>query len=307
MGELNCDLSPLVYSELYRLLGTTREFEDSLSVRLGEIGYGFEWVEEASEAYQAKWEYDMQYIDADSIDTAVVEQPGHALLATWILAGLRNTGQCYGLSSNLTSNVLESATTDIGGLRAPLPPSLSPTVVGWTLGKLIGREDLPAVPALLPDNDNVRTAFLGFVEHILLLLELPEPWPEMMCMAVYWRGYGLAEGMLPGPGGGGRALDQLLNEARLSMEHAQYSQLHRHFEHFNRRRQAVSHIADDPSRPAFVEVVETIKDWVDLRMPVQGITQFVCQEVSKRLADPPIPVPLRHDPWSYLLPQIQTW
>lgn len=52
--------------------------------------------------------------------------------------------------------------------------------------------------------------------------------------------------------------------------------------------------------------INTIKDWVDLRMTVQGMTQFVCQEVSKRLADPPISPSLRRDPWSYLLPEIRT-
>jgi uncharacterized protein YqiB (DUF1249 family) len=304
--ELSCELSPLVYAELYRLLATTPEFEDSLSFRLDEIAYRFEWLEEAGDAYRAKWEYDLQYVDADSISDLVLQQPDHALLASWILAGLRNTGHCYDLSSNLTSRVMETATKDVTGLRTPLPPSLSPTVIGWTLGKLIGREDLPAAPAQLPEDDNVRAAFLGFVEHVLLLQAMPDPWPEMMCMAAYWRGYGLAEGMLPDLGSGGPALAQLLREAQLSMERSQYSQLHRHFEHFNRRRQAVSHIADDASRPSYLEVIETIKHWGDLRMTVQGVTQFVYQEVAKRLADPPIPAPLRRDPWSHLLPEIQT-
>jgi hypothetical protein len=306
VGELSCGLSPLVYAELYRLLATTPALEDSLSFRLEEIDYRFEWLEEAGDTYRAKWEYDLRYADADSIGDVVLQQPDHALLATWILAGVRNTGPCYDFSSNLASRVLESATNDVTGLSFPLPPSLSPTVIGWTLGKLIGREGLPAVPAQLPDDDNVRAAFVGFVEHVLLLQTMPEPWPEMMCMAAYWRGYGLAEGMLPGLGSGGPALDQLLREAQLSMERPQYSQLHRHFQHFNRCRQAVSHIADDPSRPSYLEVVETIKDWGDLRMTVQGMTQFVCQEVSKRLADPPIPTSLRRDPWSYLLPEIRT-
>jgi hypothetical protein len=57
----------------------------------------------------------------------------------------------------------------------------------------------------------------------------------------------------------------------------------------------------------YLEVIETIKDWGDLRMTVQGMSQFVFQEVSKRLSDPPIPGSIRRDPWAHLLPEIQTW
>ncbi|WP_441958710.1 hypothetical protein [Mycolicibacterium houstonense] len=307
MEELNCQLSPLVYAELYRLLGTTAEFEDSLALRLDEIGYRLDWLSEATDAYRGKWEYDLQYIDVTTIGDYVLQKPGHALLATWILAGLRNTGHCYDVSSNLAAKVLESATKDIADLRTPLPASLSPTVIGWTLGKLIGREGLPAALAQLPEDGNVRAAFLGLVEHVLHLQTMQEPWPEMMCMAAYWRGYGLAEGMLPGHGSGGPALRQLLAEAQLSMQQSQYSLLHRHFEHFNQRRQAVSHIADDESRPSYLDVIETIKDWSDLRMTVLGLTQFVGQEVSKQLAESPVPRALRGDPWSYLLRDIEVW
>jgi hypothetical protein len=165
---------------------------------------------------------------------------------------------------------------------------------------------MPAIPAHMPVDDNVRAAFLGFVEHVLLLQEMADPWPEMMCMATYWRGYGLAEGLLPELGSGGPALERLLIEARFSMEPGEYGRLHRHLQGFNKRRQAVSHIADDESRPRYVEVIDTIKDWGDLRMTVQGLTQYVFQEVSKRLADEPIPSSLRRDPWAHLLPEIRT-
>lgn len=305
MDELTCQFSPLVYAELYRLLAATPALEDSLTYRLQELNYPFEWLNDAADAYRAKWEYDLSFADADCISDFVVEQPDHALLATWLLAGLRYTGPCYELSYDLATVVLEKATGAVRDLGTPLPPSLSPVVIGWTLGQLIGSYDLPAAPAQPPDDDNVRAAFLGLVEHVLLLQKMAEPWPEMMCMATYWRGYGLAEGMLPELNSGGPALDQLLKEARLSMDSGEYGHLHRHFQHFNRRRQAVSHIADDHSRPRYVEVIETIKDWSDLRMTVQGLTQYVFQEVSKSLADSRIPSSLRRDPWAHLLPEIR--
>ena len=306
MAELNCNLSPLVYAELYRRLATTPALEESLTFRLQEINYEMTWLEEVADAYQTKWAHDLQYANAGSIDDFAVRQPDHALLATWILAGLRNTGPCYDLSSGVAADVLAKATAAVAGLRSPLPASLSPVIYGWTLGRLIGADDLPAVPAELPADDNVRTAFGGLVEHVQLLQGLPEPWPEMMCMAAYWRGYGIAEGMRPEEGNGGYALRRLRDEAQPSMEQREYVLLHRHFEKFNQRRQAVSHIADDPARPRFVDVVETIRDWMDLRATVHGLTQFVFQEASRGFADAPPPRALRSDPWPRLMAELRT-
>ena len=305
MEELNCKLSPLVYAELYRRLATTSSFEDSLTFRLQEINYDIEWLSDAADAYEAKWEHDLQYADADNIESFALEQPDHARLATWILAGLRNTGPCYDLSSGLSADVLEKATDALVGLTSPLPASLSPVIYGWTLGRLIGADDLPAAPAELPSDDNVRTAFVGLVEHVRLLQRLPEPWPEMMCMAAYWRGYGIAEGMRPEEGNGGYALRRLRDEAQPSMEQGEFARLHRHFDVFNQRRQAVSHIADDPARPRYVDVVETIRDWHDLRATVHGLTQFVFQEVGRGFADDPVPKALRSDPWTRLMAELR--
>lgn len=306
MAELNCNLSPLVYAELYRRLASTSAFEESLTFRLQDIHYDMAWLEEAADAYQAKWEHDLQYVDAGSVDDFAVQQSDHALLATWILAGLRSTGPCYDLSSGVAASVLEKVTAAITGLSSPLPPSLSPVIYGWTLGRLIGADDLPAAPAVLPEDDNVRTAFVGLVEHVLLLQGLPEPWPEMMCMAAYWRGYGIAEGMRPEDTNGGYALRRLRDEAQPSMERGQYTVLHRHFDTFNQYRQAVSHIADDPGRPRFVDVVETIRDWPDLRTTVHALTQFVFQEVARSFADDLPPRALRSDPWARLMAELQT-
>lgn len=306
MAELSCNLSPLVFAELYRRLASTSALEESLTFRLQDIHYDMAWLEEAADAYQAKWEYDLQYVDAGNVDDFAVQQPDHALLATWILAGLRNTGPCYDLSSGVAASVLEKATAVIPGLSAPLPASLSPIIYGWTLGRLIGQDDLPAVPAVLPEDDNVQAAFVGLVEHVLLLQGLPEPWPEMMCMAAYWRGYGLAEGMRPEEGNGGSALNRLRDEAQPSMEQPEFARLHRHFQPFVSRRHSVSHVATDSSRPSFTEVVETIRDWPDLRATIHGLTQFVFQEVARTLPDDPPPKALRSDPWARLMTELQT-
>lgn len=90
------------------------------------------------------------------------------------------------------------------------------------------------------------------------------------------------------------------------MEQGQYTVLHLHSERFNQYRQAVSHIADDAGRPRVVGVVETIRDWPDLRATVHGLTRFVFQEVSRTLPDDPPPKALRSDPWARLMTELQT-
>ena len=127
----------------------------------------------------------------------------------------------------------------------------------------------------------------------------------MMSTATYWRGYGIAEGLLPELGNGGLALTQLRNEANRSMAPFMFATLERYFEPFNRRRQSVSHVARDDSRPPFIEVAQTIRDWSDLRMAVVGLTQFVYQEVSKELHET-APRSIRPGVWHNLVHEIRT-
>lgn len=305
MVELRCEFAAIVYAELYRLLHSTRQIADSLAFRLDEIRYGADWLEEAIEAYEGKWAADLQYMTHDSVGDFALTQPDHAVLATWILAGLRNTGQCYDLSYELGQRVMERVQRELPGASVPLPSALSPVIYGWTLGCVIGSDDLPAMPAELPSEENVRHAFLGFMEHVLLLQSMTPPWPEMVSTATYWRGYGIAEGLLPEHGNGGLALAQLKNEASRSMAPPMYASLERYFKPFNQRRQSVSHVAHDDSRPPFIEVAETIREWPDLRMAVVGLTQFVFQEISKNLQDNP-PHSIRPGVWDNLIHEIRT-
>lgn len=104
----------------------------------------------------------------------------------------------------------------MAGLNAPLPPELSPVIVGWTLGQIIGLPpyEWPVAPATLPDDVNLRSAFLGLVHHALVLEGMAQPWPEMMQTSMYWRGYGIAEALKPDASEGSPAILQLLQEAR---------------------------------------------------------------------------------------------
>jgi hypothetical protein len=305
VAELRCEFAAIVYAELYRLLGSTKSLADSLAFRLDEIRYGADWLDEAIEAYESKWVLDLQYLTPDSVGDFALSQPDHAVLATWILAGLRNTGQCHDLSNDLGQRIMERVRRDLPDIAVPLPSALSPVIFGWTLGCVVGSDELPAMPAVLPPEENVQHAFLGFMEHVLLLQSMAAPWPEMVSTATYWRGYGIAEGLLPEHGNGGLALAQLKNEASRSMAPAMYATLERYFKPFNQRRQSVSHVARDDSRPPFVEVAETIRDWPDLRMAVVGLTQFVFQEVSKELQETP-PRSIRPGVWDNLTHEIRT-
>lgn len=309
MDELRCELSPLVYTELYRLLAADEARRDVLEERLAEIGYDHVWLGTAADAYNEYWEAWLKLAGADSVSSLAPPSDEHALLATWILAGLRTTGDDRELGSALATNVLRRAIAEVPGLTAPLPPVLSPVIVGWTLASIIGSPpyDWPIAPAALPDDVNLRLAFIGLTHHVLVLEGMAEPWPEMMQTSTYWRGYGIAEALKPATGEGSPAIQELLKESRPLLPQYLSTQLNRHFSGFGQRRNALSHVTDDSRRERFVDVVAITRGWEDLRMTVLGLTQFVCQEVSRSLYDAEeLLASLRNDPWVYLEREIST-
>ncbi|WP_143065895.1 hypothetical protein [Streptomyces sp. CC53] len=52
----------------------------------------------------------------------------------------------------------------------------------------------------------------------------------------------------------------------------------RHFSQFAERRNTLSHVADMPDRPRFVDVKEPAHDWNQVRPTTMGITQFLCSQ-----------------------------
>ncbi|MGW1803276.1 hypothetical protein ACWCQN_47725 [Streptomyces sp. NPDC001984] len=309
MDELRCELSPLVYAELYRLLAADEARRDVLEERLAVIGYDHVWLGTAADAYSEYWEALLESTDADSVSSLALPRNEHALLATWILAGLRTTGEDRELGAALAENVLQRALAEVPGLTAPLPPDLSPVIVGWTLASIIGSSsyEWPVAPAVLPDDVNIRSAFIGLAHHVLVLEAMAEPWPEMMQTSTYWRGYGIAEALKPAMGEGSPAINELLKEARPLLPQYLSTQLNKHFSRFGPRRNALSHVTDDPRRERFVDVVTITRGWEHLRLTVLGLTQFVCQEASRSLYDAEeLPAALRNDPWGYLEREIST-
>lgn len=284
MDELSCELSPLVYGHLYRLLDENEEYRNSLAEPLKQVGLPEDWLAEAAEAYSGKWEHDLTYLDVDNLDTFKLSTQ-HAELATWVLSQLRFQGASAELSADLQEAVIEQALHDVPGLQHPPPSSLRPVIIAWTLGRDVSPHGAqhPSVPAVLPANENAREAFVGLVEHLLTLQQLSEPLPELMCSSLYWRGYGIAEALRPEQGSGGAALVQLNREAYKTLTGELGKQISNHLTTFAERRNALSHVADMMGRPRFTDTVRIARDPKDLELTARAVTHFVFQDVCQQV------------------------
>lgn len=290
MGDLSCKFPTLVFSELYRLLDENRRYKDVLEDQLATVDLTTDWLAEISIAYGRKWEEQRQYATAESLDEYVLPEQ-HAQFATWLLAHLHSESSCGDLSTELSKVVMARALAEIDGIAFPLSPQLSPVIIGWTLGSVVSSaEDLPAVPAVWPSDENVEVAFRGLIEHVCAVQTMPQPLPEMVQTAMYWRGYGLAEALRPEVNSGGPALRRLQLEALTSMEDAHRAQASRHIDGFGERRNALSHIADAPGRKGFIQVIDEVQESHDLHLTTRVMTQFVFYDVARQVRQSPPPV-----------------
>lgn len=313
MAELSCKLSALVFAELYRILGTAGAYRERLDDRLNQLNYEIDWLAEASEAYDVKWLSDAEYVDVDSAEDFALPTE-HALLATWLLASLRNTGDSYEFSANVRRAVQERMGREARSLSGMRPPSFSPIVRGWALGRVDGLLDplLPMVPAAYPGDPHIAAAYQGLVEHLLHLESFDVEWPELSGTAVLVRTGGLAEALRPPPPppphrGLSHSINLLMGEARRHMPLQLWERLGRHWVPWVEWRNVLTHV--QPTEGAgytFGESAELLRTWERIELTVLGITQFVCQEISQEMLES-IPPALRTDPWErYLRREIQT-
>lgn len=287
MGDLSCKFPTLVFSELYRLLDERPRYKSVLEDQLATINLTTDWLAEMAEAYGRKWDEERNSAEVGNLaDYALPEQ--HSQFATWLLAHLHSSKSCGDLSTELSKVVMSRALTEIDGIALPLPPLLSPVVIGWTLGSVVSStDDLPAAPAVWPSNENVEVAFRGLIEHVCAVQMMPQPLPEMVQTAMYWRGYGLAEALRPEAGSGSPALRRLQLEALSSMSDAHRVHVSRHLDSFGERRNALSHIADDQSRKGFIQVVDEVQESRDLHLTTRAMTQFVFYDVAQQVRQSP--------------------
>lgn len=307
MDRLNRVFVPLVFAELYKLLATEERYSSTLEDQLASIHLPLEWLGEANDAYDTRWKADLEYLTSEDItDYALTEQ--HSQFATWVLAGLHISGACGELSTKLEAAVMARALNEVDGLQTPLPPVLSPTVIGWTLGSVIGTKgsDLPVAPSLQSSDENVRAAFEGLIEHVLALQGMSAPWSEMMQTAMYWRGYGLAEALRPDAGSGGPALKQLRLETFSSMAYAHRLEIGNHLDSFGQRRNALSHIADDQSRLRFVDVLDEVRQSSGIDLTMRAMTQFVFHDIAREIREQP-PAVVRLGAWETMKREIHVW
>lgn len=307
MDKVKCAFVPLVFAELYKQLAAEKRYHVALEDQLATIHIPLDWLGEAADAYAQKWSSDLTYMTPEDVESyALTEQ--HSQFATWVLSGLPANGDCAELATKVQTAVTQRAFEDIPTLGAPLPPVLSPTIIGWTLGGVVSPvgTDLPVAPAIQPSDDNVRVAFTGLVEHVRALQLMPQPWPEMMQTAMYWRGYGLAEALRPETGSGGPALKQLRLESGSSLGGVLSQQIGRHLDSFGTRRNTLSHIADDQGRPRFVDVVDEERTSSGLELTMRAMTQFVFREVAKEVRSTR-PAVVRTGAWETLEQEIHVW
>ncbi|MBM7510288.1 hypothetical protein JOE61_004102 [Nocardioides salarius] len=282
---LSCELSPLVFAELYRKLASEGSCAELLEERLAEVGWELSWLDEAAQRYEATWQGSLKVAAGPGDLVAVGAE--HAVLASWVLAALRGSGSSYDFGDELRVAVTTRALAEIPSAPMELPNQWKPVVVGWTLGMVVGAVDqnLPVAPARLPTDDNVRAAYEGLVEHVLHLNDVPAPWPEMAGTSTFWRGTGLAEGMQPEAADGQQAITQLVIEVRRIVPEHMGRQIGQHFTQFAERRNTLSHVADKPGKPRFVDVKEQARDWSQIRLTIMGITQFLCSQIALELTE----------------------
>lgn len=299
MAELNCRLSPLVFAELYRLLLEGDVRDDDLGARLAELRYDIDWFQTAADAYDAKWREAAQW-GPDAIEDNALD-PEHAVVATWILAGLRNTGHSLDLSGDLRERIAIRAEEEVPGLELPLPAALTPVVIGWTLGKVAGFVDgsLPVVPAVPHEDEQINAAYMGLVEHVANLPSATHEYPELTGSATFVRSAGLAEALadLGEDGTQQKAVNKLMLDSRSQAPEYVLTRLRSTWERdFVKRRNVLTHVRGRDGL-TFTDAVDGTRTWSHLEQTVAGITQFVCQAISLQLYDA-MPPAVHGDPWT---------
>lgn len=293
MANLSCSLSPLVYSVLYRRLADDADAIADLETRLEAIELNRDWLDIAAEAYERKWAKSVDMLSVDA-STNIVQglDAAHALLASWILTALRRRGSSDDFSAELRTDIV-ARLADVGldfetfGVHE----EFSPVVIGWTLGMVVRNDmdlNLPAIPAAPIRNKHIASAFEGLVNHVAALKLDAEPWPDLIGTATLVRGVGLAEALRPEAGSARDAITALIRESARYVTSPVQTALVNHWVRGDiiGTRNAVVHItASSGGGAPFLDVMHPADDWRKVKPTVQGITQFIFQEVARELAD----------------------
>ncbi|NYD57055.1 hypothetical protein BKA08_001293 [Nocardioides marinisabuli] len=307
MVALKCELSPVVFAELYQqLLSSGRDLRESVELRLADLGYDLEDLQSWAELYRANWQAQLPYLNADTAgDFACSEE--HAIVASWLLAGLRNHSDSSALSYALDTAVQQHTLGTTGLEGTPRPLSLLPVIRGWTLGAVAPTSvpNLPMVLARQPDDEAIAAAYQGLIEHVLHLdVAAEHPWPELMGSAIYVRAGGLAGALRPPPPpppnhGLSWSIEKLMGESQRQISSSILSRLRSNWNGWVERRNVLTHVRLDEGMGSatFSAATALVRTWDDVETTLLAITHFVCQEVSMELFEPPLPAAVAKDPW----------
>ena len=284
--EIEVELSHLVFAELYNILAGRNDLSDKLEVRLNSMDLNHSWLRAASDLYNAKWDEICKHADSVADFTHLPSE--HAHFASWILAGLRGTGQCTDMSIELRRSVTERFIKEVPCSSALPPSPWKPVIQGWALGMVIGQfdYDVPAIPPKMPDDESVCAAFKGLIEHLLFLSDVSLSWSEISATAVHWRGSGLLEAMQPEAKNAPDAMKLLLPTIRQYLTDHQGRMLGKHFSTMVQPRNTLTHIADTPNCPTFTDVVSEWSDEAYIKNTVKGVTHLLFAQYSSSLAEP---------------------
>ncbi|HZD66012.1 MAG TPA: hypothetical protein VE152_07930 [Acidimicrobiales bacterium] len=98
--ELTCDLSPLAYAEMYKLVRHDRDLQVRVHDRLEELGRSADWLDEIVERYELQWEWEARY-DPEPVPQAEAD------LAAWTAGHrLRRAGSPTGRPSGPPDSLL---------------------------------------------------------------------------------------------------------------------------------------------------------------------------------------------------------
>lgn len=313
MAELTCRLSPLVFGALYRLLATDVSAQDLLEDRLRGIELELDWLTAASDAYDEKWDDHRRQLDSgvrpEDLDRL---DPSHAILASWTMAALRARGSSDDFNAGLRSKIFQRLESDgVDPISFSRREEHCPVVFGWTLGMVVSNDvdlNFPAVPAKPVKNEHIAAAYEGLVIHVAALRTAAEPWPDLLGTSTLVRGAGLAEALRPEAGSARAAIEALLRETARYVPLGVQTTLANHWvrSHLVEKRNAVVHITPTSGGGlAFLDAMHPADTWMKVRPTVQGVAQFIFQEVARELAEEPSEV--RPGLWDQLEWDLKVW
>lgn len=284
--ELTCELSPLIYAELYRLLLADDAMRQRVEDRLTKAGADASWLGAAERLYRRSWEWQIEYEAVGDIRKTSPTDPRDAQLATWVIAPLRTLGPSTQFSADLQREVNLAARARFPGFNDRLPEQYQASVIAWTLGRVCGELDrsFPVVLAEIPDDTHVAAAYDGLLHHVRTLSDGSDPWPEMAGSAVVWRVGGIADGLRPREPNNLRAsLDLLMSALKPVVPPVLHAEFNAGWNGFVDARNGLTHVAPRDGL-GFADFAKRMRTAEKVRTYLQAATYFVCNEVAMSLA-----------------------